>query len=202
MTDTPDRSERPIRAAARGDWQQPGRPGTPATPPAGGVATATMTAPTGTTGAALSPPAMPAPAAGGHEPPAEPAPAPPTRKKPPRDGFLDTVRSIALVRVIVWHAFGIPWISWVIATMPTMFFIAGSLLASTLDRKPVQVMYRARLKRLLVPYWFFAAIVLSVVSLVHLANPRPETELRLDQLLPWIIPFTDPTASAWEGGWA
>ena len=122
--------------------------------------------------------------------------------KPPRDGFLDTVRSIALGRVIVWHAFGIPWISWIIATMPTMFFIAGSLLASSLDRKPLQVLYRSRLKRLLVPYWFFGATVLGFLSLIHLSNPRAETLIRLDQLLPWILPFTDPTASAWEGGWA
>ena len=126
----------------------------------------------------------------------------PRAAKPPRDGFLDTVRSIALGRVIIWHAFGIPWISWIIATMPTMFFIAGSLLASTLDRKPLQVLYRARLKRLLVPYWFFGAIVLGFLSLVHLSSPRAATLIRLDQLLPWIFPFTDPTASAWEGGWA
>lgn len=127
------------------------------------------------------------------------APAEPKKK---RDGFLDTVRTIALVRVIIWHAFGVPWISWVVATMPTMFFVAGSLLASTLDRKPVPVMYRARLKRLLVPYWFFAAIVLTFLSLVHLAGPGPNTALGVGQLLPWIIPFTDPTGSIWEAGWA
>ena len=124
------------------------------------------------------------------------------KRKPPRDGFLDTVRTIALIRVILWHAFGIPWISWFIATMPTMFFIAGSLLASTLDRKPLQVMYRARLKRLLVPYWFFAGCVLSFLATIHLMNPRLETALRVDQILPWLLPFTDPTASLWEAGWA
>ena len=122
--------------------------------------------------------------------------------KPPRDGFLDTVRSIALVRVVIWHAFGVPWISWVIATMPTMFFVAGSLLASTLDRKPIGVMYRSRLKRLLVPYWLFAGSVLSVLSIVHLAGPSSETALRPDQVLPWLVPFTDPTGPAWEAGWA
>ena len=81
--------------------------------------------------------------------------------KPPRDGFLDVMRTIALVRVVIWHAFGIPWISWVIATMPMMFFVAGSLLASTLDRKPIATMYRRRLKRLLVPYWFYSLAVLT-----------------------------------------
>lgn len=196
----PNPPERPIRAAARGEWEQRERPAVAPAPVPVAPSTATATA-------TLTPPSLPSTPTTS-EPPAGAPPSPPAttvasaRKKPPRDGFLDTVRSIALVRVIVWHAFGIPWISWVIATMPTMFFIAGSLLASTLDRKPVQVMYRARLKRLLVPYWFFAALVLSVLSMVHLMNPRPETEIRLDQLLPWIVPFTDPTASAWEGGWA
>ncbi|MEM7285537.1 MAG: serine hydrolase [Actinomycetota bacterium] len=124
------------------------------------------------------------------------------RRKPPRDGFLDTVRSIAIVRVMIWHAFGAPWISWVVATMPTMFFVAGSLLASTLDRKPVSEMYRARLKRLLLPFWFFGACVLLLLALVHLSNPTTATALSLDQLLPWIFPLADPTGSAWEGGWA
>lgn len=122
--------------------------------------------------------------------------------KPPRDGFLDTLRTIALTRVIIWHTFGTPWISWVIATMPTMFFVAGSLLASTLDRKPLAVMYRSRFKRLLVPYWFFSLTVLTFLSLVHIANPAIETVLRFDQLLPWAVPFVDPTGSTWEAGWA
>lgn len=138
-------------------------------------------------------------------PPAEaiaPDGAPQAARPKKRDGFLDTMRTVALGRVILWHAFGIPWISWVVATMPMMFFIAGSLLASTLDRKPLGVMYRARLKRLLVPYWFFSAVVLAFLSLVHLASPGPDTALRVDQLLPWVVPFTDPTGPAWEGGWA
>ncbi len=112
------------------------------------------------------------------------------------------MRTIALGRVILWHAFGIPWISWIVATMPMMFFIAGSLLASTLDRKPLGVMYRARMKRLLVPYWFFSAVVLTFLALIHLSSPGPDTVLRVDQLLPWIFPFTDPTGSIWEAGWA
>ena len=126
------------------------------------------------------------------EPPASLESAVPAKPKV-RDGFLDTVRTIALGRVIVWHAFGIPWISWLVATMPMMFFIAGSLLASTLDRKPIGVMYRSRLKRLLVPYWFFSACVLAFLAMVHLANPTAATVIRLDQILPWVFPFTDPT---------
>lgn len=119
-----------------------------------------------------------------------------------RDGFLDTLRAIAIIRVVMWHAFGEPVISWVIATMPLMFFVAGSLLFRSLESRPTGQVLRSRLKRLLVPFWFFGAVVLAFLSLVHLRSPGFGTRLSPDQLLAWIIPLVNPTASAWEAGWA
>ena len=118
-----------------------------------------------------------------------------------RDGFLDTVRTIAVARVIVWHAFGLPLISWIVATMPTMFFIAGSLLAGSLDRRSVRSVYRARLKRLLVPFWFLGAVSITVTNLVYLNDPSSHTYVPLRHYLAWVLPIVDPSLSDWEAGW-
>ena len=130
-----------------------------------------------------------------------PAPTTP-RQRGPRDGFLDALRAVAIIRVVLWHAFGNPAISWIIATMPLMFFVAGSLLHGSLSARPAAQVLRSRLKRLLVPFWFFGAIVLGFLSIVHLTNPGLTTALAHDQLLAWIMPLVNPTASGWEAGWA
>lgn len=119
-----------------------------------------------------------------------------------RDGFLDALRAIAIVRVVVWHAFGAPIMSWVVATMPLMFFVAGSLLARSLDARPARVVLRARLRRLLVPFWLFGACVLGFLSFTHLLEPTAATRVSPDQVWAWALPLVDPTASSWEAGWA
>lgn len=119
-----------------------------------------------------------------------------------RDGFLDALRAIAIVRVVVWHALGTPIISWVIATMPIMFFVAGSLLAGSLDARPVAAVMRSRLKRLLVPFWLFGALVLGFLSLAHLLAPGADSRVAPGQLWAWLVPLANPTASGWEAGWA
>ena len=119
-----------------------------------------------------------------------------------RDGFLDVLRAIALTRVIVWHTFGIAFLSWIVATMPIMFFVAGTLLYRSLDGRDPVVVLRKRLRRLLVPFWFFGATVLAAVSFVHMTNPSSATQLRAGQLFAWIFPLVNPTASSWEAGWA
>jgi CubicO group peptidase (beta-lactamase class C family)/peptidoglycan/LPS O-acetylase OafA/YrhL len=130
--------------------------------------------------------------------------SPTTTQRPAkqRDGFLDALRAVAIIRVVLWHAFGTPIISWVIATMPMMFFVAGSLLHNSLEARPAGQVLRSRLRRLLVPFWFFGAIVLGFLSIVHLSNPGPTTDFSPDQLLGWFIPLVNPTASGWEAGWA
>ena len=112
-----------------------------------------------------------------------------------RDGFLDVLRAIALARVIIWHTFGVAILSWIVATMPIMFFVAGTLLYRSLDGRDAVLVLRKRLRRLLVPFWFFGAIVLAALSLVHLRQPAADTQLSVDQLAAWVMPHVNPTAS-------
>lgn len=115
-----------------------------------------------------------------------PAPTHTAPDAPPRvrDGFLDSVKVIALWRVVVWHALAWPWLSW-FAAMPAMFYVAGLLLAESLERHGYRTTAWARLRRLLVPFWAFAAM--AVATMVA-AGWRPNP---LDALW-WVVPVGDP----------
>lgn len=132
--------------------------------------------------------------------PAAAAPAPGGGKR--RDTFLDNVRAISLVRVIIWHTLASAVISWVVASMPAMFFIGGSLLAHSLDRRSSGTVLRARLRRLLIPFWVFGGVVLTVLAVVHRMSPGADTKLSIGALVPWIFPLADPHGPPWEAGWA
>ncbi len=119
-----------------------------------------------------------------------------------REVFLDTLRAVALVRVVVWHALAAALISWTVAAMPAMFFVAGSLIARSLRRQPVRRLLRNRLRRLLIPFWVFGAVVLSTLTAVYLVSPSARTQVPASSLLAWVIPLADPHGSSWEGGWA
>jgi hypothetical protein len=88
------------------------------------------------------------------------APAlPPATRKPPggRDRYLDLLRSIALVRVVVYHLFGWAWLTVLFPSMGVMFALAGSLMARSLNR-PAPSVIRSRVRRLLPPLWAFGAV--------------------------------------------
>ncbi|QKZ21163.1 acyltransferase family protein [Streptomyces chartreusis] len=92
------------------------------------------------------------------EPPA-PASAP---KKPGRDRYLDLLRSIALVRVVVYHLFGWAWLTVLFPSMGVMFALAGSLMARSLKR-PAWGVIRGRVRRLLPPLWVFSVVALAMM---------------------------------------
>ncbi|MFE0176362.1 acyltransferase [Streptomyces sp. NPDC059002] len=93
------------------------------------------------------------------EAPAARAAAP---KKPGRDRYLDLLRSLALVRVVVYHLFGWAWLTIVFPSMGVMFALAGSLMARSLKR-PAWGVIRGRIRRLLPPLWVFSAAVLLLL---------------------------------------
>ncbi|MFZ4152920.1 acyltransferase family protein [Streptomyces pseudogriseolus] len=94
----------------------------------------------------------------------EPADPPAAPKKPGRDRYLDLLRSVALVRVVVYHLFGWAWLSIVFPSMGVMFALAGSLMARSLKRGAWSVI-RGRLRRLLPPMWLFGGVALALLFL-------------------------------------
>ncbi|MFF2845451.1 acyltransferase [Streptomyces sp. NPDC058001] len=83
-------------------------------------------------------------------------------KAPGRDRYLDLLRTIALVRVVVYHLFGWAWLTVVFPSMGVMFALAGSLMARSLNRPALGVI-RGRVRRLLPPMWIFSAVVLVML---------------------------------------
>ena len=120
---------------------------------------------------------------------------------PGRNHWLDAVRGVAVMRGVVWHTFATAFLSWTISTMPAMFFVAGSLLAHSLDKRPFRQLLRTRLKRLLIPYWVLGGLLLAVLALVHRVDGTAGTDMSPSQFLAWIVPLVDPRGSAWEAGW-
>lgn len=121
---------------------------------------------------------------------------PPVREE--REVFLDAIRAIALIRVVIWHAFGVAAITYFVAAMPAMFFVTGSLLAKSMTRRPPATVLRDRFRRLLVPLWAFAGAAWLAMAV---AAARTGTHLPLHRAVVWLFPVVDPHGSAWEGGW-
>ncbi|MET7451219.1 acyltransferase family protein [Streptomyces sp. NPDC005574] len=110
-----------------------------------------------------------------------------------RDRYFDTLRAVALVRVVAYHTFGWAWAGLVFPSMGIMFGLAGTLMAKSLQRPAIEVV-RSRFRRLLPPFWFWGVFVV-LAMLIHDWMPGP-------QLLYWVVPLGDPPGSAWgEQAW-
>ncbi|MFF7011575.1 acyltransferase [Streptomyces fimicarius] len=95
--------------------------------------------------------------------PAGPSVASPAApKKPGRDRYLDLLRTIALVRVVIYHIFGWAWLTVLFPSMGVMFALAGSLMARSLSRPALGVI-RGRVRRLLPPMWVFSLVVVPMM---------------------------------------
>ncbi|MFC8431455.1 acyltransferase [Streptomyces sp. NPDC057253] len=134
------------------------------------------------------------------EPPvtAAPADAEAEEEKPPprppgRDRYFDTLRAVALIRVVTYHTFGWAWAGMVFPSMGIMFGLAGTLMAKSLER-PAPKVIRSRLRRLLPPFWFWGVFVV-LAMLVHDWMPGW-------QIVFWVVPLGDPPGNAWgEQAW-
>ncbi|MEU0147868.1 acyltransferase family protein [Streptomyces sp. NPDC006288] len=162
--------------------------------------------------AALSAPPVPA-ASSVHAPAVRPelvpkapdaldgAPAP--RAKPGRDRYLDLLRAVALVRVVVFHLFGWAWLTVLFPSMGVMFALAGSLMARSLARPALSVI-RGRLRRLLPPMWAFSLVVVPVMFALSWKPVREEGLWWFVKLGSYLFPLGSPPypeESGSDGGW-
>ncbi|MET7619957.1 acyltransferase [Streptomyces sp. NPDC005408] len=111
--------------------------------------------------------------------------------RPGRDRYLDLLRSVALVRVVVYHIFGWAWLTIVFPSMGVMFALAGSLMARSLSRPALGVI-RGRIRRLLPPLWAFSAFL---VPLMFLGGWKPAKQDGLwwwADLLNYLFPIGAP----------
>ncbi|MFJ8582752.1 glycosyltransferase [Micromonospora sp. NPDC093277] len=108
-----------------------------------------------------------------------------------RDRWFDTLRALALGRVIVYHMFGAAWLSWAFPAMGVMFALGGSLMARSLDRGSQRAV-SGRVRRLLPSLWALAAVLLPLM-IWHGWSDRPAWPA----LLAWLVPVVQPPGSEW-----
>ncbi|WFE61852.1 acyltransferase [Micromonospora sp. WMMD714] len=107
-----------------------------------------------------------------------------------RNRYLDLLRFLAIVRVVVYHVTGLATLTLVFPAMSIMFALAGSLMAASLDRSGGAAL-RRRLRRLLPSLWVVAVVFVPAMLLTGLVfTPR---------VLLWLFPVTDPPANYWGG---
>ncbi|MFJ6199657.1 acyltransferase family protein [Micromonospora sp. NPDC092111] len=105
-----------------------------------------------------------------------------------RNRYLDLLRFLAIVRVVVYHVTGLATLTLIFPAMSIMFALAGSLMAASLDRSGVPAVGR-RLRRLLPSLWVVAAVFVPAMLLTGLAfTPR---------VVLWLFPIADPPANYW-----
>lgn len=120
-----------------------------------------------------------------------------------RDRYIDSLRALALVRVVTFHLFGWLWLPIVFPSMGIMFALAGSLLAASLDREQrhyAHVLGR-RLRRLLPPLWAMGIIVVPIMFFVGWSTTQGETPLRPSSLFAWVVPLWAPPGSEAGHDW-
>lgn len=113
-----------------------------------------------------------------------------------RDRALDLLRALAVGRVFLWHATGWPLLTW-IGALPVMFFVTGHLLADSALRNGLARTFADRGRRLLLPYWFFGVVMLTIMWAVS-GGTWPG---QISDLLGWVLPVVDPVGAAWQSGW-
>ncbi|MFV2102628.1 acyltransferase family protein [Micromonospora sp. LOL_024] len=102
-----------------------------------------------------------------------------------RNRYLDLLRFLAIVRVVVYHVTGWASLTLLFPAMSVMFALAGSLMAASLLRSGPQAVGR----RLLPSLWVVALIFVPAMLL----NGLPLTP----RVLLWLFPVADPPANYW-----
>ncbi|GID31180.1 acyltransferase family protein [Paractinoplanes brasiliensis] len=106
-----------------------------------------------------------------------------------RNRYLDLLRAVATVRVVVYHSTGWAALTIVFPAMSVMFALAGSMMAASLDRYGLFAVER-RVHRLLPALWVLAAVAVPTMLAFGMAWDW--------QVLLWAFPLVDPPA---EGYW-
>jgi peptidoglycan/LPS O-acetylase OafA/YrhL len=117
-----------------------------------------------------------------------------------RDRYIDSLRALALIRVVSYHLLGWAWLPLVFPSMGVMFALGGALVAASLSRGAASSVVRKRLRRLLPPLWALGAVLIPVMLWQGwTADPLTfsGTPLSWHALLLWVVPIYTPGGSAW-----
>jgi peptidoglycan/LPS O-acetylase OafA/YrhL len=111
-----------------------------------------------------------------------------------RDRYFDTLRAVAIIRVVLFHAFPVAALEVVFPSMGVMFALGGSLMVKSIDNSAPRAV-RNRIRRLLPALWVMGLILVPLM--IQRGWPdRPSWP----HLLLWAFPIASPPSS--EFGYA
>jgi peptidoglycan/LPS O-acetylase OafA/YrhL len=111
-----------------------------------------------------------------------------------RNQYLDLLRAVATVRVVIYHSTGWAALTVVFPAMSVMFALAGSLMAASLDRYGPWAVEK-RLHRLLPTLWVLVGVAVPSMLAIGLVWDW--------RVLLWAFPIEDPPATGfWLEGLA
>ena len=130
-------------------------------------------------------------------------PAAPTRG---RDRYIDTLRVLALGRVIAFHVTGWVALPLIFPSMGVIFALAGSLMAASLDRSPQNTwrVLHKRLRRMLPPLWALGLVLVPLMLVLGWTADEQAgagSEFGWTSIALWLLPLADPPSSAAGAGW-
>jgi peptidoglycan/LPS O-acetylase OafA/YrhL len=105
-----------------------------------------------------------------------------------RDRYFDTLRTVAIIRVVLFHAFPVAALELVFPSMGVLFALGGSLMVKSLDRSARRAIGN-RVRRLLPALWVMGLI------LVPLMLRRGWPDHPTWSLLLWVFPVATPPSS-------
>jgi peptidoglycan/LPS O-acetylase OafA/YrhL len=105
-----------------------------------------------------------------------------------RDRYFDSLRVLAIIRVVLFHAFPFAALELVFPSLGVMFALGGSLMVKSLD-KSVSRTIRNRIRRLLPALWVMGLILVPLM--LRLGWPDSARW----SLLLWLFPVANPPAS-------
>jgi len=106
-----------------------------------------------------------------------------------RDRYFDTLRAVAIVRVVLFHAFPFATLELIFPSMGVMFALGGSLMVTSIDRSAPRAV-RNRIRRLLPALWVMGLILVPLM--IQRGWPdRPSWP----HLLLWAFPIAGPPSS-------
>lgn len=121
-----------------------------------------------------------------------------------RDAFLDGLRCVSILRVVLLHLVQrveAPWVvplSYAMPSMALVFFVSGALAARSLGANggsERRALWRGRARRLLMPFWVYAAVVGGGALALELAVDHPWYAVPRAKLVGWALPLVVPAMS-------
>ncbi|WP_160165840.1 acyltransferase family protein [Actinoplanes sp. OR16] len=115
-----------------------------------------------------------------------------------RSRYLDTLRVVAIIRVVVFHATGFAWLGMIFPSMGIMFGLAGTLMARSMaktgDRPEITIWNR--FKRLMPALWMLAAVLIPVMLIMGWTD-EDDRPFNAPAVFAWIFPLSDPPSNDW-----